>query len=270
VIRDEQKPPTQFERAPRESHAVSRPAATSSCDGARSYFFNHFLITVPGILSDAEDAFAWHEESIRITWDLTNGGLWGESFDYELGLVRWLPKQRRAIDALVQVLLRWKSRRLIVVVHSNGSHMITQALGRLLELHMRGEIGRAGLPRIETLHLIAPSCEADCTRNFLNGAVSLGLVGNVFLYQPQSDRVVKFGHWWRKPFGWLGWGHGNLSVAGFQNVRPDLEQHFITIPHGRDHTDAVKAPQLRETMELILAQVRLAAGHQTINEGSES
>jgi hypothetical protein len=229
---------------------------------------SHFLLAIPGILSDAEDEFAWHEESVRMAWEITQGGLTGESFDYELGLIRWLPKQRREIAKLVKLILRWRTRRLDVVVHSNGSHMITQALGRLIEMVQRGEVKRHELPFFSSIHLVAPSCEADCNLNFLNAAVGMGMVGRVFLYQPQSDRVVKLGHWFRKPVGWVGWGHGNLSVVGFRNVHEDFAASFITIAHGRNHTDAVKPAQLLGTMQLVVANLLLAATPQPPTEGS--
>ncbi len=214
------------------------------------------VLWIPGILSDAEDNFAWHAEAARRTPKLSGYRFDGDSFDYELGLVRWMPKMRRKVRELIKVLNSYAGAELHVVVHSNGGNMITWAIKEIWEGEDAPDF------YIQSLHLIAPSCESDCRKNTRNDAVNWSFVGEVFLYQPGKDVPVKVGHKMRRYFGWLGWGHGDLSVAGFRHVDEAVADHFHTIKDPRhNHTSWFKPEHFEATLKLILSNCDAATGH---------
>ncbi len=221
------------------------------------------FLFVPGILSDADNNFAWHAAAARSVRRLSGGQFDGEAFDYELELIpgvpiRWMPKMQRKVRELAEVLLEFHDCELHVAVHSNGGNMICEALRLLLKM---GGSELHGL-HLTSLHLIAPSCESDCRKNLLNEAVLLDLVSQVFLYQPGRDGAVRLGHAMKFLFGWAGLGHGNLSVAGFRHVADGVQGRFHTLQFPEaNHTSLLSKTALEHTLKTILSNAD-AAGNE--------
>jgi hypothetical protein len=219
------------------------------------------VLCIPGILSDADNNFAWHAAAARKVRPMSGGRFDGDAFDYELELIkgipiRWMPKMGRKVSELVKVLNEFAGTELHVIVHSNGGNMITEALKEVFSAEEPPRF------HITSLHLIAPSCESDCRKNALNDAVLFDVVDQVFLYQPGRDVPVKIGHTMRFFFGWMGMGHGDLSVAGFREVDESIAHHFHTIKGDQhNHTSWLNNNHLDATLKLVLSNCDAAAGN---------
>jgi hypothetical protein len=103
--------------------------------------------------------------------------------------------------------------QIICVGHGHGAAVILDGLKR------------ADWPKVEALHLVCPACEADFDRNGLNGALSNGRVGRVFVYCAWRDWVLRLAH----PFSNLRRGHRSLGLHGTVKVAASVQDRVALL-----------------------------------------
>ena len=208
-----------------------------------TFFLTNGILTNPGALYD------WQDNAER--YIEVHTGFQAIRYEYKAWPITRRLSQGRHIREFASTLRYYvthSKNKIHAVNHSNGCEIALQALKKYPSL------------KIDTLHLIAPAVDADCTRNGINDIVlpkDLPQVNRIFLYVSADDEILKIATWSKKVFGWMGLGYGDLGRVGLLDPSDLAFSRITTIDRPYLHSQWFWSQHFSETMDLIISNANL-------------
>ena len=192
-------------------------------------------VYVNGIMTWPGSSKNWNRRAVTRTHGTTDYR--AESLEYlSLPLFSRALGQRRRAQKLLKKLYwyadEYAYERIVLVGHSNGCDVISDALKKLIPTAIS----------IDSVHLIAPACHSDFIKNGFNR-----WVGTKFhVYIGEKDKALWLAN--LKPARWL--GYGALGKLGPQNVSEGIDVTVTRKSFG--HSGWFEGLDWDDTMDTIL------------------
>ena len=167
------------------------------------WFFVNGILTWPGRSSN------WTGRAVTHTM-AHHPDLKAEKVEYfSFATIDRVLGQRRRIDLMQQTMQEYLNKNFYIHIaaHSNGTDVVLDTLDWLK------------WPQVESLHLLAPACQADFGKNGLNQALRNNSLGTAHVYLGKKDWPMRFAKSWLgrcfydKPLGYYGPLHVDQDIA---------------------------------------------------------